>query len=103
MRIALKIMAIAAAAAIATGCQSTKPLEESVASLRNQVGSLQTEVDSLKRNASTASQAAADAQRSATAASTKADQALAAVQANDQKIAATNETIDRMFRRTASK
>ena len=103
MRIALKMMSVVAIAAIAAGCQSTKPLEESVASLKTQVGTLQTEVDSLKRNSTAATQAAADAQRNAQAAASKADQALAVAQANEQKIAATNETMDRMFRRTASK
>jgi cell division septum initiation protein DivIVA len=103
MRIALKMMSAIAIAAIAAGCQSTKPLEESVASLKTQVGTLQTKVDSLERNSTAATQAAADAQRNAQAAATKADQALAVAQANEQKIAATNETMDRMFRRTASK
>ena len=103
MRIALKMMSAIAIAAIAAGCQSTKPLEENVATLKTQVGTLQADVDTLKRNNAAATQAAADAQRNAQAAATKADQALAVAQANEQKIAATNETMDRMFRRTASK
>jgi cell division septum initiation protein DivIVA len=103
MRIALKMMSAVAIAAIAAGCQSTKPLEENVASLKTQVNTLQTEVDTLKRNETAATQAATDAQRNAQAASTKADQALSIAQANEQKIAATNETMDRMYRRSASK
>jgi prefoldin subunit 5 len=80
MRIALKMMTFAAVVAIATGCQSTKPLEESIASLKAQVGTLRTEVDALKRNGATVIQALGDAQRDAQAASTKAEQAMAVAQ-----------------------
>jgi prefoldin subunit 5 len=80
MRIALKMMTFAAVVAIATGCQSTKPLEESIASLKAQVGTLRTEVDTLKRNGATVIQALGDAQRDAQAASTKAEQAMAVAQ-----------------------
>jgi prefoldin subunit 5 len=81
MRIALKMLSFVAVAAIATGCQSTKPLEESIASLKTRVDTLRTEVDTLKRNNATVIQALGDAQRDAQTASTKADQAMAVAQA----------------------
>jgi outer membrane murein-binding lipoprotein Lpp len=80
MRIALKMMTFAAVVAIATGCQSTKPLEESIASLKTQVSTLRAEVDTLKRNGTTVIQALGDAQRDAQAANTKAEQAMAVAQ-----------------------
>ena len=80
MRIALKMMSFVAIAAIAAGCQSTKPLEESIASLKAKVDTLRTEVDTLKKNNTTVIQALGDAQRDAQTASTKADQAMAVAQ-----------------------
>jgi outer membrane murein-binding lipoprotein Lpp len=80
MRIALKMMSFVAVAAIATGCQSTKPLEDSIASLKTKVDTLRTEVDTLKRNNATVIQALSDAQRDAQSASTKADHAMAVAQ-----------------------
>ena len=80
MRIVLKIMSFVAVAAVATGCQNIKPLEESIASLKTKVATLQTEVDTLKRNGTTVIQALGDAQRDAQAANSKAEQAMAVAQ-----------------------
>jgi chromosome segregation ATPase len=103
MSTAVKVIVVTAFVALAAGCADLKPLEGDVASLKNQAAQLQSDVDQLKRGASTAQQAISDAQRNAQAASAKADQALAAAQTADQKIAETNEQMDRMFKRTVSK
>jgi hypothetical protein len=103
MSIALKTVVLAAFVALVSGCVDLKPLETEVTSLKNQQAQMQGDLESVKRSVVALNQATGDAQRNAQAASSKADQALAAAQATDAKIAMTQEQMDRMFRRTASK
>ena len=92
------------------GCTDLKPLQADVDTLKQQVGKLQTDVDAAKSSADAASRAASAAQSSASQASTAAsgaqstaNQALSAAQAAQASCDATNEKIDRMFKKSVSK
>jgi chromosome segregation ATPase len=107
--IAVKLAAAAAVFALA-GCTDLKPLQADIDSLKQQVAKLQTDVAAAKASADAASQAANGAQSAATqaaqaasAAQSTANQALSAAQAAQSSIDATNEKIDRMFKKSVSK
>jgi outer membrane murein-binding lipoprotein Lpp len=85
------------------GCQDLKPLESDVSNLKGQVANLQSEVQSAKSSADQAASTAQSASQAATAAQGTANQALAAAQAAQSGVDATNEKIDRMFKRSISK
>ena len=106
------VVKLAAAAAIIglAGCSDLKPLQTEVDSLKSQVGTLQSDLAAHKvadqATAATASKAAADAAAASSAASSAqstANQALAAAQAAQSGVDATNEKIDRMFKKSVSK
>jgi len=107
--IVVKLAAAAAVVALA-GCTDIKPLQADVDSLKQQVSKLQTEVEASKASADSASRAASAAQSSANQAATAAqgaqstaNQALSAAQAAQSSVDATNEKIDRMFKKSVSK
>lgn len=91
----VKIAAVAAVVGLA-GCTDLKPLQAEVDGLKTQVASLQSQLSAVKGTADSASSAAQGAQSTA-------NQALAAAQASQACCDATNEKVDRMFRRSISK
>jgi hypothetical protein len=99
------ILKVAAAAAVVTlaGCTDLKPLQAQVDDLKSQVGRLQSELASAKSAADSANSTAQSANQAASGAQSTANQALAAAQASQSCCDATNEKIDRMFRRSISK
>jgi hypothetical protein len=103
---------LAAAAAVVglAGCTDLKPLQAEVDSLKSQVSGIQSEQTTQNAGIKAASDAAAKASSDAAAASSAAssaqstaNQALAAAQAAQSGVDATNETIDRMFKKSVSK
>ena len=91
------------AVAALAGCTDLKPLQAQVDTLKSQVSSLQSQVAAAKSAADGAGSAAASAASAASGAQSTANQALAAAQASQSCCDATNEKIDRMFKRTISK
>jgi len=107
--IVVKLAAAAAVVALA-GCTDLKPIQAQLDSLKQQVGQLQQDVTAAKTSADNAAQAASAAQsaanqaaQAASAAQSTANQALSAAQAAQSSVDATNEKINRMFRRSVSK
>ena len=100
--IVLKVAAMAVVAGLA-GCQDLKPLQADVADLKSQVAKLQSDVAAAKSTADSANSTAQSASQAASGAQSTANQALAAAQAAQSGVDATNEKIDRMFRRSISK
>jgi cell division septum initiation protein DivIVA len=100
--IVLKVAAVAVVIGL-VGCTDLKPLQAEVADLKSQVGKLQSDVQSAKQSADQATSAAQSASQAASGAQSTANQALAASQASQSCCDATNEKIDRMFRRSVSK
>jgi murein lipoprotein len=107
--IVVKLAAAAAVFALA-GCTDLKPLQSDIDSLKQQVAKLQTDVAAAKTSADNAASAAQAAQNSAnqaaqaaSAAQSTANQALSAAQAAQSSIDATNEKINRMFKKSVSK
>jgi hypothetical protein len=100
--IVLKVAALAVVAGL-VGCTDIKPLQAEVADLKSQVGKLQSDVSAAKQSADQANSAAQAANQAASGAQSTANQALAASQASQSCCDATNEKIDRMFRRSVSK
>ena len=104
-----KLAAAVAVVALA-GCQDLKPLQAQVDDLKAQVGKLSSDAAANKASddvghkaAADAGVAAANASKAAAAAQSTANQALAAAQAAQSGVDATNEKIDRMFKRSVSK
>lgn len=99
------VLKLAAAAVVVglVGCTDLKPLQAEVADLKSQVGKLQSDVQAAKQTADQANSAAQSASQAASGAQSTANQALAASQASQSCCDATNEKIDRMFRRSVSK
>jgi predicted small lipoprotein YifL len=111
--IIVKAAAVALVVTLA-GCTDRKPLQAEDDQLTSQVAKLQSDVTA---NATTAASASAAANQAATAAMNRANaantaaqgaqntanQALAAAQAAQAGVDATNEKIDRMFKRSISK
>ena len=107
----VKLAAAAAVVALA-GCVDLKPLQAQVDTLKSQTAALQTDLAANKaeddktmatadpRPTRGAHPAAASA---AAAAQSTANQALAAAQASQSGVDATNEKIDRMFKKSVSK
>jgi multidrug resistance efflux pump len=100
--IVLKLAAVAVVVGL-VGCTDLKPLQAQVDNLKSQVGKLQTDVQSAKASADQANSTAQSASQAASGAQSTANQALAASQASQSCCDATNEKIDRMFRRSVSK
>ena len=106
MKLAIKIAAVAAVVAL-TGCTDLKPLQAQVDDLKTKVSKLSSDFAAHESaNAAAikgANDAAAAASKAAAAAQSTANQALAAAQAAQSGVDATNEKIDRMFKRSVSK
>ncbi|MFM1885252.1 MAG: hypothetical protein RL026_409 [Pseudomonadota bacterium] len=109
MKLAIKIATVAAVAALA-GCTDLKPLQAQVDDLKTQVGKLNSDLAANKAGDDAGHKAGADANAAAgraaaaaAAAQNTANQALAAAQAAQAGVDATNEKIDRMFKRSVSK
>jgi len=98
----VKFAAVAAVATLA-GCTDLKPLQAQIDTLKTEVSGLQSQVAAAKSAADSASSAASSASSAASGAQSAANQALAAAQASQSCCDATNEKIDRMFRRSISK
>jgi len=105
MKCASVVKATAAVAVVAgmVGCTDLKPLEAKVADLQSQVTKLNSDVASARSSADQANSAAASAGQAASGAQSTANQALAAAHASQSCCDATNEKIDRMFKRSVSK
>jgi outer membrane murein-binding lipoprotein Lpp len=93
-----------------TGCTDLKPLQAQVDQLKTQVSGIQAEVSAARASADAAARAATAAQGSAdqaaqaaNSARSTANQALAAASSAQSSIDATNEKIDRMFKKSVSK
>jgi len=102
----LKAGAIALAMLTAVGCQSTKALDE-VRTLAQKAESdaaaAQATANAASTSASTANSAAAAAKSAADNAQSTANQALQAARSAQEGVDATNEKMDRMFKKTVSK
>jgi murein lipoprotein len=99
------VVTIAAAAAVVglAGCTDLKPLQAQVDDLKAQVAKVSADTSSAKSAADQANAAASSASQSAAGAQSTANQALAAAHASQSCCDATNEKIDRMFKRSVSK
>jgi len=98
----MKVAAVAVVIGLA-GCTDLKPLQADIADLKSQVSKLQADQQATKASADQAASAAQSASQAASGAQSTANQALAAAQAFLFKEAATNEKLDRMFKRSVSK
>jgi uncharacterized protein DUF3359 len=99
---------VTAAAAVAVmvglaGCTDLKPIQAQIDDLKSQTAKNASDVAAAKSAADAASSAAASAGQAASGAQSTANQALAAAHASQSCCDATNEKIDRMFKRSVSK
>jgi murein lipoprotein len=99
---------VTAAAAVAVmvglaGCTDLKPLQAQVDDLKAQLAKVQGDTAAAKSAADSANSAASSAGQAASGAQSTANQALAAAHASQSCCDATNEKIDRMFKRSVSK
>ncbi len=99
----LKAGVVALVVVFAAGCTDLKPLEAQVSALKEELNKHIAETagtPALAANAAKAAQAAATAAQQA---QSKADAAASAAQASQQCCDATNEKIDRLFKKSMSK
>jgi outer membrane murein-binding lipoprotein Lpp len=94
---------IAVAVSTLAGCTDLTPIKNDLKDLHSEVSRLSAEQAAVKTTANSAAQSAKAAADAAKAAASKSDQALALAQADQRAIDATNEKIDRMFKRHLSK
>ena len=99
---------VKAAAAVAVvlgmaGCTDLKPMQAQIDDLKAQLSKVNGDVSSAKSSADAANGAAQSATQAASGAQSTANQALAAAHASQSCCDATNEKIDRMFKRSVSK
>jgi outer membrane murein-binding lipoprotein Lpp len=99
----LKVGAAALCVVFAAGCTDLKPLQQQVDDLKAQVGRNSSEVAAMKTAVDAATRTAQAAQTAAQQAQSRADAAATAAQASQSCCDATNEKIDRMFKRSMSK
>ena len=103
----LKVSAAALFLVFAAGCTDLKPIQAQIDDLKSQVAKMATAHDSAigaaKASADSAARAAQAAQTAAQQAQSRADAAASAAQASQQCCDATNEKIDRMFKKSVSK
>jgi uncharacterized protein DUF3359 len=85
------------------GCTDLKPIQAQIDDVKAQVAKNASDVAAAKSSADTANSAAQSAGQAASAAQSTANQALAAGHASQSCCDATNEKIDRMFKRSVSK
>src|SRR6202035_2145029 len=95
-------LAVACVVAFA-GCTDLKPIQAQIDDLKSQVSKLQGDTAKASSDAAAANSAAASAQSAASGAQSTANQALSHSQSNSTAIAAINEKIDRMFKKSVSK
>jgi hypothetical protein len=99
---------VKAAAAVAVvvgmvGCTDLKPIQAQIDDLKAQVAKNASDTAGAKSSADAANSAAQSAGQAASGAQSTANQALAAAHASQSCCDATNEKIDRMFKRSVSK
>ena len=97
----------AAAAVIAVvglaACTDLKPIQAQIDDLKAQLAKTQGDISAAKSGSDQANAAAQSASQAASGAQSTANQALAAAHASQSCCDATNEKIDRMFKRSVSK
>src|ERR1700732_180796 len=105
MKCASVVKAAAAVAMVVgmAGCTDIKPLQADIADLKAQLAKAQGDTAAAKSSADQANSAAQSAGQAASGAQSTANQALAAAHASQSCCDATNEQIDRMFKRSVSK
>ncbi len=105
MKCASVVKAAAAVAMVVgmAGCTDIKPLQADIADLKAQLAKAQGDTAAAKSSADQANSAAQSAGQAASGAQSTANQALAAAHASQSCCDATNEKIDRMFKRSVSK
>jgi murein lipoprotein len=105
MKCASVVKAAAAVAVVAgmVGCTDLKPIQAQIDDLKAQVAKTASDTASAKSSADSANSAAQSAGQAASGAQSTANQALAAAHASQSCCDATNEKIDRMFKRSVSK
>jgi murein lipoprotein len=96
------VAALAAAIGLAA-CTDLKPIQAQIDDLKTQVAKNTSDVSTAKSTADQANSAAQSAGQAASGAQSTANQALAAGHASQSCCDATNEKIDRMFKRSVSK
>jgi hypothetical protein len=99
----IKTLAVSAAALLATGCVSTSKFDEHVASADAAIKAAAQDAAAAKAAAAEASKSASAASSAASAAQSSASQALQAAQAAQACCDATNEKIDRAFKKSMGK
>lgn len=87
----------------ATGCTDLKPLQAQVDDLKQQVAHISSDQSSLNAAVDNAAHTASSALSAAQQAQNSADSAASAAQAAQQSCDATNDKIDRMFKKSLSK
>jgi hypothetical protein len=99
----VKVAAAVAAVAGMVGCTDLKPIQAQIDDLKAQVAKTSSDLAGAKSSADSANSAAQSASQAASGAQSTANQALAAAHASQSCCDATNEKIDRMFKRSVSK
>jgi hypothetical protein len=99
----IKTLAVSAAALLATGCVSTSDFNQHVASADAAIKAAQQDAAAAKAAADSAAASASSAANSASAAQSTANQALQAAQGAQACCDATNEKIDRAFKKSMGK
>lgn len=103
MRVRVVLAGVAVLVLGLSGCTDLTPIQNQIKDLSGQVSRLSAEQAGMKSTLDGAAKSGRDAESAANRAAGKADQALALAQANQKSIDATNEKIERMFRRHLSK
>jgi outer membrane murein-binding lipoprotein Lpp len=102
--IILKVAAAVVALGVMAGCQdAVKQLQPQIDDLKAQVGKVAQDTAAAKDAANAAANAAAAAQQAANAAQSTANEAKQAATDSQSCCTATNEKIDRMFKKSMSK
>lgn len=103
MSVRVALACVGAAIVGLSGCTDLTPIQNQIKDLSSQVSRLSSEQAAMKSTLEGTAKSARDADNAASRAASKADQALALAQANQKSLEATNEKLDRMFRRHLSK
>jgi len=85
------------------GCADLRPIQAKVEDLTYQLGKLQLEMQATKASADQAKSSAEATAQATSGTRSTANEALAAAQSAQSAVDATNEKIDRMFKRSPSK
>jgi hypothetical protein len=99
----IKTLAVSAAAILATGCVSTSQFNEHVAATDAAIKAAQQDAAAAKAAAESAASSASSAASAANSAQSTANQALQAAQGAQACCDATNEKIDRAFKKSMGK